>query len=73
MSTSSANSWLRAQRKSDLVELSNEIGFKKYVQSALGAQPPPQFVYARFLLIFFFCYRMPLLASNVFLFCLSAS
>jgi hypothetical protein len=26
-----SNSWLRAQRKSDLVELADSLGFKKYV------------------------------------------
>lgn len=31
MSTGPANSWLRAQRKSDLVELADQVGFKKYV------------------------------------------
>lgn len=31
MSTGPANSWLRAQRKSDLVELADSVGFKKYV------------------------------------------
>jgi len=28
---SGANSWLRGQRKSDLVELADKIGFDKYV------------------------------------------
>lgn len=29
MSTSSTNSWLRAQRKSELVEIANDVGLER--------------------------------------------
>lgn len=32
MSTGSSNSWLRQQRKSDLVEVADSVGLQKYVQ-----------------------------------------
>lgn len=31
MSTAATNSWLKAQRKSDLVELADNVGLKKWV------------------------------------------
>lgn len=32
MSTNNTNSWLRAQRKMDLVEIADKVGLKKYVK-----------------------------------------
>lgn len=37
MSTSSSNSWLRGQRKSDLVEVADHIGLTKYVSHPIRA------------------------------------
>lgn len=45
MSTSSTNSWLRAQRKSELIEIAENTGYKKYVSN--------------FILFFFLALELP--------------
>lgn len=51
-----SNSWLRAQRKSDLVELADSVGLKKYVCSFL------------FLFLFFFSGSLRLLSRRIVIF-----